>query len=211
VSEPISLYIAKNRLWAAANSLGAFALGDLFYGDVLSFRAYILSPNPATANNHPEPWTLANLNDLSLKFAIGDLSVADVMTPVVAQNSWSKDSDNRYFYADVSLATTELKTALNGLTSIQRYLEIKQSKGGYDTTIYQQLVTLRPRAIGPTTVVPIPPDQPISKAEANGTFQPRIGENGAVLRLPSANGLWATDLFTDNDGNWRTEQVTGPF
>lgn len=210
MSEPLCLFIGieKQKLYACDTSLTQKSISDLFYGDTLSMRVYLLKENGSTANNYPTPWDVVNISDLSLNLAIGSATTDDVTLPIASQNSWSKDPDNKFFYADVSLATAEIKAALGSSSSMQRTLEIKQDKGGYKTTIYQQLVTIKTRVIGPTTVVPIPPDTPLSKEEAVGTFCKKISDAGEIWRLVSPNGLYAVDLRVDNDGILHTDQVT---
>jgi len=210
MSEPISLFIDifGHGNYMSEKSLRKASIGDLFYGDVPSFRIYLLSPNKSTAGQHPTPWDVVNISDLALQMALGPVQSNDPTTPYCVQAAWSKDADNKFFYADFSLATGLLQSALGASSSITSTLEIKQDKGGNKTTIYQQTVTIKPRAIGPTTVVPATPDTPISKEEANGTYAKNIGDVGAVQRFVSANGLYAVDLFVDNDGVFHTEQVT---
>jgi hypothetical protein len=209
MSAPVRLWIDtwNKVIVGGLKFTNALRLGDIVYGDVVTYYVYLLELNNQTGGKSPKPYSLVSVADLNLRFAIGDRGTG-TMTPVAEQNSWSKAADNTYLYADVSFSTAEMLAAFTGTAPYQKYLEIKWDRGGNYNTIYQQLVTIHPRAISPTTVVPSSPLTPISREEVNAGFVPLEEPEGGGFRIRrSPGGRRWRDWVDDNGVQQFTEIV----
>lgn len=209
MSTPVRLYIDtwKKVIVGGLKFTNSLGFPDIFYGDVITYHIYLLELNNQTGGKPPNPYSLVSVAGLSLRFAVGDRGTG-TMLPVAEQNSWSKSDDNTHLIATVSFSTAEMLAAFNaGVVPYTKFLEIKWSDGGDPTTIYQQQVTIHPRAISPTTVVPSSPLTPISKEEVQGGYVPLEDPEGAGPRIRrSANKRWH-DWVDDNGKAHLTEIV----
>jgi hypothetical protein len=203
MSAPVRLFIDTwNRVIVGGLKFtNTLRIGDIFY-------IYLLELNNQTGGKPPTPYSLISVADLTLRFAIGDRGTGTT-SPVAEQNTWSKSPDNTYLFADVSFATAEMLAAFNGGSSpYQKYLEIKWNLGGGLTTIYQQQVTIQPRAISPTTVVPSSPLTPIAREEVHSSFVPLEEPEGGGFRIRrSPSGRRWRDWVDDNGVQQFTEIV----
>lgn len=209
MSAPVRLYVDTwNKLIVGGLKFtNALRLGDIVYGDVITYYVYLLELNNQTGGKPPAPYSLVSVAGLNLRWAVGDRGTG-TMTPLAEQNSWSKSADNTYLFATVSYSTAEMFAAFSGVSPYTKYLEVKWDDGGEPNTIYQQLVTIHPRAISPTTVVPSSPLTPISREEVHGSFVPlEEPEGGAVKIRKSPNGRRWRDWVDDNGVQQLTEIV----
>lgn len=208
MSAPVRLYIDtwNKVIVGGLKFTNALRFGDIVYGDVITYHIYLLELNNQTGGKPPTPYSLVSVAGLSLRFAVGDRGTG-TMAPVAEQNSWSKSDDNTYLFASVSFSTAEMLAGFGvGSAPYQKYLEIKWSDGGEPNTIYQQQVTIQPRAISPTTVVPASPLTPISREEVAGGYTPLEEPEDAGPRIRrSPNGRRWRDWVDDNGKQQLTE------
>lgn len=200
----------NKALVASADSTARVILPSFYYGDVLTMNVYCLQPDASGGVYATvpvlQPFTVQSVAGFTLRMVIGDLG-NDTTTPVAEQNTWTKSADNAYLYASFSLATTAIQTALAAVDSFQKYFEIKKDTGGNLETIVQQLVTVRRRAISPTTVVPASPQTPISKEEVAGSYMPLEQLQHTKWVVVSPNGTKFL-LWVDDDGAIQRSQVS---
>lgn len=210
MSAPIRLYVDTwgKQLVAGFRSMTPVLLADLFIGNVLTFRVHLLEPNPATAGSHPNPFSYVDNSDLGLTVAIVNPDNTATPTTYASQNSWTKDSDNTYFEGDLALDGATLTGLLASVSSVQKTLEIAFTKGGYPTTVYQQLVTLKTRGITTGTLSVPATDTGLGRLEARNTYMPYVLPKGQSATIPSPSGVYGTVLYTDDNGNFHTDQIT---
>lgn len=171
----MDLYVDRwaKVLVASTTSNTRVTFADVYYGDVIPFNVYVLDPNAGAFGLVPvkNPYTVASVAGFSLRVAIG-ARITGTASPLTEQNTWTKSPDNSYLTGNLSIATAELLAAFSGATPYSSWLEIKTDTGGNLETIYQQQITVHPRAISPTSVTPSTPQTPISKEEVMGTYLP---------------------------------------
>jgi hypothetical protein len=201
MSAPVRLYIDTwhKRIVGGFKFTNSLGFPDIIYGDVITFNIYPLEINNETGGKPPQPYSFVSVADLNIRFAVGD-RVTGTATPLAEQNSWSKSADNTYLFADVSFATAEMLAAFTGTAPYQKYLEIKWDKGGQYQTIYQQVVTIHPRAVSPTTVAPASPLTAISREEVHGGFTPLEEPEGGGFRIRRSPGGRRWRDWVDDNG-----------
>lgn len=206
MSAPTRLFIDTwNRVLVAGpskESAGSLRFGDIYYGDVISYRVYLLEINPDTGGKPPRPFSTISLSGLSLHLAVGALGNSTT-SPVAEQATWSKSDDNTYFFADVSFTTAEMQALLGSGDNSTQYLEIKVKENGNAKTVFQQQVTIRRRAISPTTVVPSSPLTAISREEVNSEFMRQEVPAGGFQVWTSPLGI-RYRKFVDDNGEFQS-------
>jgi len=59
-----------------------------------------------------------------------------------------------------------------------------------------------------TTTAPGAADTYLTRAETQAGFVPRVMENGGVIIMPDANGVYALELGCNTDGTMRANIIT---
>lgn len=205
----VRLYIDTNRQVFVAG-FSSITVPDLHplknvrYGDVISLRIYLLEPNPDTNGAYPVPYSYMEPT-VGLKVAIGDRGTG-VMVPVAYQNSWTPNGEQKYQEADLSIATAEALAAFAGVAPYTKTLEIKIVEAAGDRTVIQETVTIHPRAVSPTTVVPAATDEPISKNYAEAAYLKKEATESDFRIWQSSNGRRWKEWVND-DGIKQLEEL----
>jgi hypothetical protein len=128
----------KSKSDASQVSLPPFALGDTY-----TIRIHALQPTGATIGTVYSPILTAGK---TVKFAVGTLGGA---THYAEQYTWTgddSDSNDPFFYADVSFNTAQMVALLNSQTSAKGFLQILIDDGTPKTILLEQ-VTLESAVI----------------------------------------------------------------
>ena len=194
----------NKRLQLGSKNAGAFTMPKLFQGDNVPFQIHILEPDPAGT---PNKFVNVDVSSMALKFAISDTptGTSGSPTPFVTQFSWSKDTNENFFYGTVNFATSELNTYLGESDEKTAWLELEITESANVTTIYQGQVTIRAEVNETATVEVAPGETALSLEVAEQMFAKKYMNNGESITFPSEDGTKVTVIYTHNDGSFRTE------
>lgn len=179
------------------------ALPRLAQGDTLSLRVYLLE-RTQTYPESPAYSTILNTS-LSLKVAIGPKNGTTGSTLLTQQYTWSKSADNSYFYADFSLNTAAITSAIGPAASTSDYwLEIEMSEGGYTTTVLQKQVTIHAEVIDTANVTTPPGQTALTAEEASGTFLKNRFKSAIIYNETTGDEVL---LYLADDGSVRWDPI----
>lgn len=200
--------IAGNTLVANPFGPAPFVLPPIRQGDTIPLRVYLLQRTTSYPNSFPgyPAFEILNNSDLSLKVAIGTKAGNGDGDHVASQFTWSKDSANQYFYADLALNTAEMIAAFGSSPTLSRVLEIEATRDGVPFTSLQQEVTIHADVIKDAAVALQAGETALTLNYANATFAKNVGDPGQVFQLVSPNGQWIRTLGITDEGV-RIDQV----
>lgn len=199
----LKLYIDtfRKRLVTSDSNGAIFNLPAFFQGDVVAMVIQLLEPDPSVGING---YTKPDISSMSLKFAVSatPTGTAGGPTPFVTQFTWTKDTTNRLFTANVAFNTTELNTWLGSAASRNdAYMEIEITEGSAVTTVLQQVFTINAEVIESSTSSVAAGQTALSLETALATFVKFVGNAGETITLTSPDGTKQRILGVDNDGN----------
>jgi len=196
----------NKTLIRSSTSQTPFILPSFFQGDIVPFQVTIVEPDPdGSINDYLKP----DISNMALKLAVGaqPVGTAGTPTPFVTQFTWSKNTQESFFYADVAFNTGDLDTWLGSNSSKEAYIELEITELSAVTTIYQGTVTIKAELIEGTTASVQPGETALSLEAARQMFCPRMLEPGGQLIFPSLDGTKRTVLYTDDDGSWHEDTL----
>lgn len=170
----------------------------LYYGDTYTLRLYFLKPTLTSPFTFPTPYDTITTEGLAVKLVITESIGTGTIAQLAAQSTWVADANGVYAEGELAVTTTEMKDALDATTAefIQPWMEVKI--GANMLTVYQQKIVVRKRAFDPTTIVSIPEDEQLSKAEAAATYVPfQMPQGGFILWKDNNGVVWKESITTD--------------
>jgi hypothetical protein len=191
----------KDRVKGFTDS-SIISMPNFAQGDVVTFRVRALQPTGITVGN---PYTCVAVAGNSLEVAFGT-KVGSSSTHYVEQYSWSTnalDSNDQYFYADVSFNTVELTSFLGSQERASTFLEIK-IVGGVTNTIFSKSVTIEAAVIKNATTS-TNPGLPYATMAAVLALLQDITTKSVTIQSP--DGTHARRLSEDNDGTPHDDQI----
>lgn len=180
-------------------------------GDTVALSIYLLrrSDSYPVAIGGLSPFSKINPSGLALRVGIGTpTSAVGSGSPIVYQNSWSIDSNEKCFNGTLYFTPSACATALGSSTSVQLTLEVEVAESGAYSTVLQTNITLRAELIESTAPeVAQPEDEFYTKAQCNALFMPRTGEAGSQLVLKSPSGTKTCYIWLDDGGELHQDIV----
>lgn len=194
-----------NKKLVKSDSNGGLFIPPVFYqGDVIPMQVYIVEPDPdGTDNDFVSP----AIDNMALSMAVSDTPTGSSggPTPFVTQYTWSKDTNEKYFYAEVAFNTAELNTFIGSARTTTGYMEFQITEGTAITTAWQGTITIDAEVIEASSASVAPGETALSLEAASQIFVKRQLENGGQIRIPSPDGTKLTVLWTDNDGTFHMD------
>lgn len=190
----------NKRLIKSRYSSSPFVLPAFFQGDIVPIQIQIVEPNPAGG---PNDYVVPEIGSMGLKLAVSATPTGTPTTPApfVTQFTWSQNTNESYFYADVAFNTTELDTFLGSAASATAYLEIEVTESSSITTVLQETFTIKAQIIETGTLTVAAGQTPLSFELANQLFARKLMNPGETLTIPSPDGTRRRILGCNDDGS----------
>lgn len=195
----------QNNSLVALNGT-ASAIPALFLYNVKPFQIQIVDPTGSLNS----PYAAVNLVGSSLRVGIWPTPTGTAGGPssLALQTSWTWDATNMWFTGSIDLGTAAMESAISTAASGSFYFEVTLIQSGNRITLYQSAVTVKAVGDEGTTSAPTPVDSYYTKVETQSAFVPRIMENGGVIVIPDANGVYALELGCNTDGTVKMNVIT---
>lgn len=198
---PVKLIIDKVNRWAiqSLTKPDILTYDEVFQGERTNYQIYIAEPSYSEP-----PYVLVAIDNLTLYFVVGKRFGSEEI--LVAQYTWSKDTTNRFFYAEVNYNTSELNTKVDALTTdtyYSTYLEILLGDSGIYRPIYQKILKVNPvvKTPGAALAAPAANLTPLTLEDANNLFLKKISAPGDTWTAYSPDGTRGRVLGIRNDGS----------
>jgi len=199
--------IAANQILASATASTVIDPGTLplYYGDTPTIQLQFIQP---TSSGITPTLAIVPIAGLSPALYLDDGTVAGGATPYTQQLAWTPDPNGGQFWtAPLPLNTVAIQTLLGTSTSVEAWIKLGYTSGGYPTTVLSQKVNIR---VGlPVGALVTPPGQtPISLETARALFLPQTPVPGQPLPFASPTGHVFLLLAVDNADGTQTYQVS---
>jgi len=195
----------NKRLQQGLRNAGSFTLPTFFQGDVIPMQVYLLEPDP---DDGPTTFSKVDISNIALSMAVGPTPVGNAAeTPIATQYTWSKNTTENYFYADLALNTAGVGTLLGATANATAYLEIQATEGSSITTLIQQQITIKAEVIEAGSLSVAAGATPLSLEVAQQMFCLKRMGAGETLTFTSPDGLRYLIKGVDNDGAERSETI----
>lgn len=194
----IKLYVdwLNKRLQQGLKNGSTFTLPKLYQGDKIPMQVYIVEPDPDAGVNAFAKIDIANM---ALQLAISTAPVGNAAeTPFVTQYTWSKNTIEGYFYADVEMGAG-VATFLGALSEKDAYMELEITEGASIATVWQGSVTVRAEIIEAGSLQVAAGSTPLSLEVAKQMFASKRMDPGETLTFVSSDGLSSRILGVNND------------
>lgn len=204
----LKLYVnwSEKKLMIGPKNNGTFQLPSLYQGDVVPIEVHIFEPDP---DGGPNDFIKQDVSSMALKLGIGPAPTGTAGGPslYVTQFTWSKNTDENYFYADVAMNTAELTTAIGSSASLSAYMELEVTEGSGVTTIWQGAVTIKAELIEASTATVAAGETPLSLDVALQMFAQKIMPAGETFTLVSSDGTRRIVLYCHDDGSFHSDAL----
>jgi hypothetical protein len=206
MSSPVLLAIDGNTKQLVNFNGSATALPDFYQSNSQLFRVQVVDKSA----NVIDAYTVRDLTGAGLRMAIGDTptGASGGPTPLALQDTFTWDSDNKWFYATLAFNVVAVDTFIGSAASKTAYLEINLTESGSRTTLLQQTFTLKAVVDELTSVAPTPTDQYLTKAEILNQFVKKVGDAGEKIVLKSPNGVYGLEFGVNDDGTVDMDVIT---
>lgn len=203
--------VDRKALVKSATSTSGFVLPVLFQGDTIGVELTCLTANPTGGLS--SPYSKVTLTGYSLRVGIGSTPTGSgTDTPAALQTSFTLNGDDTTFSGTLALNTSGINTLIGSASSVAAVFEIELTSGSEVTTIYQGAITLKADLLETGATVPTPTDEYYTKNQSNQLFAQAVPtQNGTEYYIPNQAGTFATKLWTDVDGAFRSTQVAWPL
>lgn len=193
----LDLYIDtySRKLVSGVSNLNPGSLPGFTQGDTISLRIYLL----ARTTTYPQgtAYQIINNADLSLKVALGPKNGTSGSTLYTQQYTWTPDSQNQYFYANLPLNTAAIESLIGTAESARAWFEVEYTQGGLPTTVYQEEVTIQAEVIEAASLVTPAGENPISLETAKAMF---IGHETTGFVLKNVATGQKVQVYLADDG-----------
>lgn len=188
---------------AGFSSTEIASLPPFVQGDTISLRIFLL----ARTSTYPvvTPYSYISPAGLTLQAALG-AKVGNATTYYATQFTWTADTVNNCFTAQLALNTTEITNLLSSSATASAYFEVKYIAGGLPTTVMEKAVTINAAVIKGGGTTPIPGQTPVSAEYCNATFLTRSVSGAIILTNPTTGGKMA--IYLGDDGAFHAEPVS---
>lgn len=186
----LNLYVntfTKN-LMQGERSAVEFYLPFFSQGDLVPMTVKFLQPSGTNPFAFESPDIAALSMSMSVETAAGGV-------PFVSQPSWSKDTPNNRFTADVDFGTAELTTWLTGATG-SGLLKIRLGA----VTMVEKTITVRQNKSGANPAAPTPGTRTLTWEEADQLFLRKYALPGDTLTLRTVDGTAGRIIGIYKDG-----------
>lgn len=156
------------------------------------------------------PYSAIDLASYSLRVGLWPSPTGTAGGPasLAIQTTWTWNAANKYFTGSLDLSSSAIEDFIGSATERTAYFEVTLSQSGNRITLYQGTVSLKAVGDEGTTTAPGAADTYLTRAETQSGFVPRVMENGGVIIIPDANGVYALELGCNTDGTMRANIVT---
>lgn len=124
----------------------------------------------------------------------------DDATPLVEQQSWTKNTANNVFIGELDLNVSAMNTYIGSSDSKTAYFEIEITESTCRTKIYRATITLKQGVAQPTTTSPDPTNEYYTVAQQKNIFPMFRMRAGEQLTFQSPDGAYERTLGVSNDG-----------
>lgn len=182
------------------------ALPALFQYNVKPMQIQVVDPTGLFNS----PYSAIDLSSYSLRVGLWPTPTGSAGGPssLAIQTTWTWSAANKYFTGSLDLAAAAIESYIGTSSEKTAYFEVTLSQSGNRITLYQGTVTLKAVGDEGTTTAPGAADTYLTRAETQAGFVPRVMENGGVIIIPDANGVYALELGCNTDGSMRANIVT---
>lgn len=143
-------------------------------------------------------YSRVDISNLSISVAIND--TFDDASPLVYQNTFTKNEDANVFSGELALNTAALNTYLGSSDSKSAYFEIEIQEGTARNKIYTGVITLQNAVTQVSSTVPTPVDEYLTKAQISAQFVQKILPAGEQITITSPSGTYQRILGVDDGG-----------
>lgn len=194
----LKLYVDwfAKKLVTSKTSAASFSLPTFYYGEVFPFQITLLEPNPAVGWNG---YAVVNNANIGLKLIVSSVAV-DTGTTLATQYSWTKDTVEMTFSAEVGFNTAAIDTWLSTDATKTAYLEIQITEGTVVSTVYKTAITIGASQLTPSTQQVPAGETPLSQEVAKAMFVQKMMGAGESITLTSADGTKQGVLYWGDDG-----------
>lgn len=197
----IRIYVdLQNRgLVQAFNSTSPAVFPTLRQGEEPTLQLFFLDNSNATPS---QPYAFFAFPGATIKLGIMQgKPTGGADTLIAAQFLWSPITNG--FQAMLDCNTTEIATALAGVSQVDCTTEIEVTPSGEDPVKYfQGPMVIQAAVIDPASPTPAPLPSYMTRDEALATFLKFINLPGETCTLVSIDGTKATIIGTNNDGSF---------
>lgn len=199
----LKLYVNwfEKRLVKGPSNPGTFTLPTFYQGDTVPMQVTLLEPDP---DGGPNDFVKVDIDDMALSLAVGTAptGTSGGPTPLVTQFVWSKDTAEKYFYADVAFSTSGINDHLGSAAEkTDLYLELQITESTSVTTIWQGTIKVRAEVIEATTASVAAGATPLSKEEANQIYARKFMDPGETITFVSEDGTRRRIIGVHDDGS----------
>ena len=199
------LYVdtVSGELVTGPNNLRPGLLPRLTQGDTVTLNIYLL----ARTTDYPNgvPLQIINNANLSLRVAIGPRDGTAGSTLDTQQFTWSKDSQNQYFYADFPMNTAAIATLIGAKDSdSSHWFEIEVGASGGYTTVYSQQVKVYAEVIETTPLVTPPGATAVTLEFVKATCLQNTN-SGFVIVNPNTGAK--VQVYVGDDGAFHADPI----
>lgn len=182
----------QNRTLANVNG-SVVQIPDQFQSNTLPLRVQVVNPTGLFT----PPYTTVDLNGYGLRASVGSQPTGSSggPTPLALQDTFTWDSVNKIFFADLALNTTDVDNYIGSLPSRQAWFELNLTNAGSRTTILQTTFNLRAVVDELTSIVPTPTDQFLTKAEVLALLSAKLDK-----LIKSPGNVYGRQLGIADDG-----------
>jgi len=188
----------KKKLIRSRSSITPFTLPAFFQGDVVPMQIQIVEPSASGGVNAHD---LLDIGSMAMKLGVSDVPTGTPTTPApfVTLFSWSKDTNEGFFYGEVAFNTTELNTFLGASASAEAYLELEITEGTAITTILQEKITIKSEVVETGTLAVAPGETALSLEVAAQMFAKKFMNPGETITFVSEDSLTRRITGVRND------------
>jgi len=197
----LNLYVNLHtkKFMASQRSATEFVPPWFSEGDLMPITVKILQPDPS----NPAVFTSPDISAWSLGFTV---ETAAGGTPFVNQPTWTKDTGNNRFTANVDFGTAQLSTWLSTSATKSGLLKLRLSDGVTTTTIIEQAITIRQNESGANPAAPTPGTRTLTYEEAEQIFARKYMNPGDTITFRTADGTIGRIIGIYHDGTEVVDQ-----
>ena len=203
----LKLYVNwfEKRFQQGLRNGGTFTLPTFYQGDIVPMQIYLLEPD---ADAGPTSYSKVDISNMALQLAVGPTPVGNaVETLIVTQFSWSKNTQENYFYADVAFNVAGVATLLGAAASATAYLELEVTEGSSKTTLIQQQITIKAELIEAASLTVTAGSTPLSLEVAMQLFAMKRMGPGETFTLVGPGNAKGVQLGANDDGSLQTDSI----
>jgi hypothetical protein len=193
----------QNRKIVAFNG-SVSSMPDLFQSNTVTLQVQIVDP-ASTQIGTP---SIVDMGTFGLRAAVGPSPMGTTGPTLLAlQDTFTWDSANKWFTADLALNTTGVDTYIGSQPQASAFFEINLTYAGGRITILQVPLLLRAVCDELTGTVPTPTDQYLTKAECLALFVKYINDAGKTITLTSPTTGKLVELGANDDGSFMADSI----